>query len=175
VRSLRIDLSGLAEAFASGNAEAAFYLDLETGAVLLVTEETRRDLEELRTVLDDESATSPADLAAALEDSGLPAWQIETVLEAYQVEAGSGERYLGVPPVDSRQAYRDMEAFIATVPNATLRERLRRAIQGRGAFRQFKNVLNERPQEEQRWFAFRDGRTQQRMLEWLEAEGIEAM
>lgn len=175
MRSLQVDLAGLAEAFASGNEEATFFLDLETGAVLLVTEETRRDLDDVRAVLEGASANSPADLAAALEDSDLPPWEIETVLEAFQVEADSGERYLAVPRVDSRQAYRDMEAFIATVGEAALRERLYRAIQGRGAFRQFKNVLNERPQEEQRWYDFRDGCTQQRMLEWLETEGIEAL
>lgn len=172
MRSLQVDLDDMAEAFDLGNAEATYYLDLEAGAVLLVMAETRRTLNKLLAGLD-ASADSSARLTAALADSNVPEWERELVLEAYEVDAGCGERYVAIPQVDSRQAYGDMEDFVDTVRDVALRKRLRQAIQGRGAFRQFKNVLEQRPQEEQRWYAFRDERTQLRMQEWLKAEGIE--
>ena len=66
-----------------------------------------------------------------------------------------------------------MAAFIETVANARLRDRLSRAIQGRGAFRRFKDALLDYPQERERWFAFRDARQRERTLEWLASEGID--
>ena len=95
------------------------------------------------------------------------------VREADQVEAGFGERYIRVPQADSHQGYADLEAFIETVTHERLAERLSRAIQGRGAFRYFKDVLLDFPDERERWFAFRDSRQRERVLEWLKSEGIE--
>ncbi len=53
-----------------------------------------------------------------------------------------------------------------------LQERLQVAIQGRGAFRRFKDVRSSHPQERDRWFRFHDQRLQQRVLDWLDEEGI---
>jgi hypothetical protein len=65
-----------------------------------------------------------------------------------------------------------MEAFIITVGNPRLQERLERAIRGRGAFRYFKDVLLDYPAERERWFQFKQDRLHQRMLDWLEEQGI---
>jgi hypothetical protein len=65
-----------------------------------------------------------------------------------------------------------MEAFIATVHDRRLQERLERAISGRGAFRYFKDVLLDYPAERERWFQFKRERLHLRILDWLEAYGI---
>lgn len=65
-----------------------------------------------------------------------------------------------------------MEAFIATVRNRRLQERLERAIRGRGAFRNFKDVLLDYPAERERWFQFEQERLHQRILDWLKAHDI---
>ena len=65
-----------------------------------------------------------------------------------------------------------MEAFIETVPRQHLQELLQVAIQGKGAFRRFKDVLGAYPQERERWFQFHDERLRQRVLDWLEREDI---
>ena len=66
-----------------------------------------------------------------------------------------------------------MEAFIETVEDERLQDRLDRSIRGRGAFRRFKDALEEHPIERERWFAFKDARLRGRALEWLAEEGIE--
>ncbi len=172
MRHIPIDLADLAEAFDNGSAEASFYLDIETGAVVLVMAEMRAIMEDLMTDLGS-SAPSQEDLAVALAGTNMPEWETDAVLEAYDVEMGYGERYLGIPKSDSHTAYGDMEDFIATVRDSALQERLQWAIRGRGAFRRFKDELRERPREEQRWFLFRDERTEQRMREWLASLGVE--
>jgi hypothetical protein len=95
------------------------------------------------------------------------------LLEAAQVEAGYGARYIAVPQADSSEGYRDMEAFIIAVRDERLQDRLWRAISGRGAFRYFKDVLDDYPRERERWFEFEESRLRQRVLDWLESEGIE--
>lgn len=83
--------------------------------------------------------------------------------------------YLRVDPVSSREQYRWMEAFIATVDEAEFRDKLVRAIDGKGAFRRFKDVLMGYPVDRERWFAFRSDRLRACMEAWLAAHGIEAV
>src|SRR5512134_1965552 len=59
--------------------------------------------------------------------------------------------YLRVDPVSSREQYRWMERFIPMVEEPELRERLVRAIDGKGAFRRFKDVLMSFGPERERW------------------------
>lgn len=60
-----------------------------------------------------------------------------------------------------------MVDFIATVKNERLAELLEVAINGKGAFRRFKDVLLSYPEEREGWFQFKDDRIQKRALGWL--------
>ncbi|HEY8427141.1 MAG TPA: UPF0158 family protein [Sandaracinaceae bacterium] len=80
--------------------------------------------------------------------------------------------YLRVDPVSSREQYRWMERFIATVDDSVLRDKLVRSIDGKGAFRRFKDVLMAYPVDRERWFAFRSERLRACMEAWLGAHGI---
>lgn len=83
--------------------------------------------------------------------------------------------YLRVDPVSSREQYRWMERFIATVEEGPLRQKLLQAIDGKGAFRRFKDVLVAYPVDRERWFTFRSERLRTCMEAWLEAQGVEAV
>lgn len=84
-------------------------------------------------------------------------------------------RYLRIDPVSSREQYRWMERFIATVEEAELRRRLNIAIDGKGAFRRFKDALMSHPVDRERWFAFRSERLRSCMESWLTAHGIRSV
>jgi hypothetical protein len=83
--------------------------------------------------------------------------------------------YRRVEPVSSREQYRWMERFIATVEEGPLRQRLLQSIDGKGAFRRFKDVLMSFPVDRERWFTFRSERLRMCMEGWLDAQGIEAV
>lgn len=83
--------------------------------------------------------------------------------------------YLRVDPVSSREQYRWMERFIATVEEGELRDKLVQAIDGKGAFRRFKDVLMTFPVDRERWFTFRSERLRACMEQWLGAHSIEAV
>jgi hypothetical protein len=84
----------------------------------------------------------------------------------------SDATYLRVDPVSSREQYRWMERFIPMVDEGELRERLTRAIDGKGAFRRFKDVLMSYGPERERWFAFRSERLRVFMEAWLAAHAL---
>jgi hypothetical protein len=78
-----------------------------------------------------------------------------------------------VEPLPSSVEYGWMAEFAASVADAQLRELLDVALGGPGAFRRFKDVLAGDPAERERWFAFRDQRVREAMIEWLEDHDIE--
>ena len=171
MRRLKVDLEELEIAFDNSFPEHRHFLDLESGKVILVTDETSSELEEVYAELPEDA--EPAQIVEAIRQRNLQDWQTEELLQGDQVERGYGTRYIGVEPRDPHADYRDMEGFIATVKDARLRDRLSRAISGRAAFRYFKDVLEDHPRERERWFAFKDTQVRQRVLDWLTAEDIE--
>ena len=82
--------------------------------------------------------------------------------------AASPERYLRVDPVSSREQYRWMERFVSSVSDEALRERLLISIDGKGAFRRFKDVLLAFPAERERWFAYRSELLHFHIQTWLD-------
>lgn len=82
------------------------------------------------------------------------------------------ERYLRIPYVESYEAYADMEDFISEIEDAHVRDLLEVAINGKGAFRRFKDVLARYPAWREQWFKFKEERNIQRVKDWLETEEI---
>jgi hypothetical protein len=77
-----------------------------------------------------------------------------------------------VAPEGSDESYRDMRDFIQRVEEPRLADRLARAIEGRGAFRRFRDALDDTPDEMTRWQAFSDDRQIGRARTWLADAGL---
>jgi len=137
-KSLKIDLDELCAAMEDSSYEHEYYLDLNTGEILFVSE-----------YMDDEETDKLRD----------------------RIENEPG-RYEQIPQIESNEGYEDMQDFVATVEDEHLAELLEVAINGPGAFRRFKDVLLNYPEERERWFEFKDERMEQRTLEWLDEIGI---
>ena len=137
-RKLKIDLSELELAFDNASWEAEYYLDVETGEIILI---------------------------------GSMIGQQEAITRQIE-DVSNRARYLQVPHTNPRDGFQDMERFIDTVQDAQLQKLLSVAIDGKGAFRRFKNILPDYPQERDRWFRFQADRLRQRILAWLEREDI---
>jgi hypothetical protein len=83
--------------------------------------------------------------------------------------------YLRIAPVSSREQYRWMERYIPMVEDVDLRAKLVASIDGKGAFRRFKDVLMSHGTERERWFTFRSERLRTFMEAWLVAHAINAV
>ena len=78
-----------------------------------------------------------------------------------------------IEPIPSHIWYQDMADFTDGVSDPQAGRRLASALEGRGAFRRFKDQLHERfPELLPSWHAFRDARAQRRAVEWLLDEGL---
>ncbi|MDN5685992.1 MAG: hypothetical protein L0G94_04810 [Brachybacterium sp.] len=105
--------------------------------------------------------TVPADLADPAE-----------VGEDYAVDVeAEPDRWLHVDSDDSRGGWQDMAAFADRQRDRTLRDSLERAIQGRGAFRRFREVIRDEGLSVQ-WDVFSVDRQWGRARALLAAEGI---
>jgi tetratricopeptide (TPR) repeat protein len=88
-------------------------------------------------------------------------------------ELDESPRFLHIPPRPSRDGWRDMADFVATIDDRALRQRLADAIEGKGAFGRFKAVLQSAPVERDRWFEWEGERLRAEARAWLANEGIE--
>jgi hypothetical protein len=81
------------------------------------------------------------------------------------------DRRLYVAPAGSRDGYRDMGVFIATLADPAIADRLEIAITRKGSFRRFKDVLSRWPDELERYYLLSNERQRGRARAWLAAEG----
>jgi predicted nucleotidyltransferase len=120
-----------------------------------------------------------SDLAEALQDHSLEhSWWIDPGTGELELWSESLGEELGeddpdergmifVEPLPSSEAYQDMADFTASVPDPEVRDRLERAISGRGAFRRFKDELFEHPDLRTAWFSLSNARMERRAAWWL--------
>ncbi|MBK9032485.1 MAG: hypothetical protein IPL61_14440 [Myxococcales bacterium] len=101
----------------------------------------------------------------------ITAGEVEAALRRQQV-ADNPRGYLRVEPASSREQYRWMEKFVGSVADEGLRERLIMSIDGKGAFRRFKDVLLAFPAERERWFSYRAELLHWHIHNWLETHQI---
>lgn len=95
----------------------------------------------------------------------------EAVLNRQQVSENI-RNYLRIDPASSREQYRWMEKFVGSVTDEPLRERLVISIDGKGAFRRFKDVLVAYPAERERWFSYRAELLHWHIQQWLDQHDI---
>jgi hypothetical protein len=81
------------------------------------------------------------------------------------------DRWLWVHSQGAHESYRDMELFISQIDDSRRADRLNIAIEGHGAFRRFKTVLNRWPEEYRNWSAFSSERSRGRARAWLASKG----
>jgi len=74
-RKLKVDIDELISAMDDSSYEHNYYLDVETGQILLVTDEIRSQLEEIYEAAPDEESGEEFDLESSLERLDLPDWQ----------------------------------------------------------------------------------------------------
>lgn len=156
-KKLKVNIPELASEMDMGdNLELTAYLDTKTGEIISLPDNVMRGIE------DSDDAVK-----------GLPDWEQELVETAGNILADEKNRFLMIPRRESREGYELMAAFAETVIRKGLREKLAIALDGKGAFQRFKNVLHDHPAELERWYAFKDESLREDAIRWLLEHGIE--
>lgn len=95
--------------------------------------------------------------------------------DARRIASGINVRYFLIPHKPSSEGYAEMEDFINTAKDKRLREQLIEAIEGKGAFRRFRDVLATSPVDEERWVLQKEENTGKDLTDWLLENDIELL
>lgn len=151
--STRTRLRDLVDAMQFQSQESDAFLDKKTGSIVVITDE-------LRLMMEQEGELDHA-----------PEWQREMIQDARAIENDTEGRFILLPSQEEIHEYGIMEDFIDTLSSGPQIDTLQRAIQGRGAFRRFKDTLLRFGIAES-WYRFRDEAMGQIALAWCEEHGI---
>lgn len=102
----------------------------------------------------------------------LPDWMEAERRQVEAINADDTDRYVRVPIGAEYGAPGILNAFANTLTDRALRDEIRSAMRGRGAFRRVKDTLHRRGKIEL-WHRYQDQRQLTCAREWLQAEGIE--
>ena len=125
------------------------------------------DLEEIANALSDQTDYEHHWLISP--DTGeIVIWTAETGVDGQNPVDLDDLDLLVIDPLPSWVWYQDMADFAEGITDERAGHRLARAIQGKGAFRRFRDELHEEyPDLLPAWYEFRDARARRRTVEWL--------
>lgn len=81
-------------------------------------------------------------------------------------------RYPQIPHRSPHESYKDMESFIKTLKDIKLQKRLVEAIEGQGAFKCFRDVLEAYPREKKAWNDYRESLIKKSLNDFLKSIGV---
>ncbi|WML46713.1 UPF0158 family protein [Neobacillus sp. PS3-34] len=132
--------------------ESSSLLNVKTGEIVLVSSEDLRAAEDEK----------PFD--------HLPEWQKENRMIAIDV-VENYENYIELPTKYDINEYEIIEEFCFTVSDQRKQDTLLRAIEGKGAFRRFKDKIIDLEIEDQ-WYSYREECFKQIAIEWCQDNDI---
>lgn len=162
LKQLNVDLDEVVQAMEQGDnmlgIEMRWYLDTDTGEIKMIGGDVSFELDEL-------GDEPPEDL----KDWELDAWN-----DAKEVRDDTRGRFVEIDGRESHDAWQVMADFVEEVRDPRMKERLERAIAGKGAFRRFKDELYNDEETREKWFEFEAESKREWAREWLEELGIES-
>lgn len=134
------------------------------------------DLEELSGLLEGDPVANEGGFLDLRTGEVVPAFLIDEEMvgadTVVDVDA-EPDRWLFVPCEGSRSGWEDMATYVAAVADSHLREQLERAIEGKGAYRRFRDLIRDEGLT-QAWQEFSDERQMGRAREYLAERGVRA-
>jgi L-methionine (R)-S-oxide reductase len=135
------------------------YFNKKNGKLVHITETDRSEYEDYDSFDEDETEEDFLD-----DRDNVP----EEIRDVFENE----DDYLSLPSQHDIHEYDIMADFCGSVENKEQASQLQRAIKGSGAFRRFKDLVNELGIEE-RWYRFRTAAFKEIAVEWCEDNEIE--
>ncbi len=130
------------------------YINTQTGEVITLSEEEIRAVESEKPI------------------ENFPDWQKENIEKAIEILEDEEGIYFDFTLRNEYDEYEIIEDFIGTVIEQEIQETLYEAIQGRGAFRRFKDGIIEHGVEKE-WYEYKEKRIKELVIEWCKEHDIE--
>lgn len=146
----KINLSDIIDAVEFQSNEHFSYIDKRTNTVCLISEEAFSLAED--------------------GDDDYPDW-MNDMIQLAKSYLEDKTRFIALPSQHDVEEYRMMEDYAFSLTNERHKENLLIALQGKGAYRRFKDTVIHLGIAEN-WYQYRDLRYKEFVLEWCEMEGI---
>jgi len=150
---LRVKLNDIIEGLEFQSDEMQSFLDKRTGKVVSISDE------EMQAAEDDEP----------IED--FPDWQQDLIRIAREITDETGD-YIELPSKFDINEYSIMERFCLSLNDPELADIFYGLIKGSGAFRRFKDAINEYGIEDD-WYSYRNNALKEIAVEWCKENNIE--
>lgn len=151
--AIRLKLNDIIEGLEFQSDESSSFLDKTTGKVVLIS-----DYE-----------ISAAEDGDPIED--FPDWEQDLVRIAKEIVDETGN-YIDLPTKFDINEYSIMEKFCLSLNDSEMSDNLYSSIKGSGAFRRFKDAINEYDIADD-WYKYRNDALKEIAIEWCKENNIE--
>jgi hypothetical protein len=148
-----------------------YFLDRETGETIILSEDIIRKAREILEETYDDDMGDFEDVEVE-KVPVIPEWMEDEVELALEIFIYEKDRYERIPERNPQYGYNTMKAFAATLEDEMLKEALLELLEGKNAFRMFKDSLAPYPKERKLWYGFNAKAARNEIEEWLKSIGI---
>src|ERR1700690_496546 len=173
MKRLKVDLDEIQKAMEDIERDAFdYFLDTETGDVVILSEDI---ISKAHIILADSYDEDMADYDEVEFDVDytVPEWIEDEVELALDIFIQDKEHYERIPERRSSGGYVAMREFTDSLEDSALKYELQNIIDGKGAFRRFKDALDQHPAEKKRWYGYNARLAKREILEWLRSVGVD--
>jgi len=174
MKKLHINFDEIQKAAEDTEREAFdYFLERETGEVIILSAEI---IDLAKNILAQSYDDDIADYEEVEPDElpEIPEWVEDEIELALHVFLLDQDRYARIPERKPSDTYAAMKKFADTLENRQLGAQLYQALNGHGAFRNFKNLLAPYPKERKLWHNFNAKVAKKESKSWLESLDIES-
>ncbi len=173
MKKLKIDFDEVQKAMEDISREAFdYFLDTETGDLIILSEDILERAQVILAAGIDEDMADYEEIEFD-EEMDVPDWMEEEIELALTLFLNENGRYVRIPERYAANAFQTMQEFVETVPEARLREELTAILDGKGAFRRFKDALEKYPKERKMWYRYNANKAKEEIRDWLASIGVE--
>jgi hypothetical protein len=149
-----------------------YFLDLESGDIIILSEDIIKKAQQILGESYDDDIGDFEDVVVE-KVPVIPEWMEDEIELALDVFIYEKDRYARIPERNPQFGYNTMKAFAGQLSDETLRQTLLELLDGKNAFRRFKDSLAPYPKERKLWYGFNAKAARDEIENWLNTIGFE--
>ncbi len=167
MKKLTIDYSEIQKAMEDLQREAfEYFLDTETGRVVILSVDIMKRAQDILEEFYDDDM-SDYDEVEFDEIIDMPDWMEEEIELALRILLLDRQRFVRIPERQQSNGYAAMKEFTQNLRHTDLKKKLITILNGKGAFRRFKDALDPYPKERKLWYGFNALAIRKNIEQWL--------
>ena len=149
-----------------------YFLDRENGEIIILSEDIIKKAQEILAESYDDDIGDFEDVEVE-KVPVIPEWMEDEIELALDIFIFEKERYVRIPERSHQYGYNTMKEFAGALNDEALKQTLLGLLDGKNAFRRFKDALGPYPKERKLWYGFNAKASRTEIETWLKTIGLE--